>query len=47
MARFETEILREALERQDWNQTRTAASLGITRRILKLKIDKLGIGEPG
>ncbi|MDG2333147.1 MAG: sigma-54 dependent transcriptional regulator [Myxococcota bacterium] len=47
VARFETEILREALERQDWNQTRTAASLGITRRILKLKIDKLGIGEPG
>ncbi|MDE0886677.1 MAG: sigma-54 dependent transcriptional regulator [Myxococcota bacterium] len=47
VARFETEILREALERQDWNQTRTAANLGITRRILKLKIDKLGIDGRG
>jgi len=44
---FESEILREALERQEWNQTRTAASLGITRRILKLKMDKLGIDGPG
>ena len=46
VARFESEILREALERHDWNQTRTAAKLGITRRILKLKIDRLGI-DPG
>jgi DNA-binding NtrC family response regulator len=43
VARFETEILREALEHQDWNQTRTASRLGITRRILKLKMDRLGI----
>ncbi len=43
VARFESEILREALERQDWNQTRTASKLGITRRILKLKMDRLGI----
>ena len=46
VARFETEILREALERQDWNQTRTASSLGVTRRILKLKMDRLGIDSP-
>ncbi len=46
VARFESEILREALERQDWNQTRTASSLGITRRILKLKMDKLGVDSP-
>ena len=43
VASFESEILREALEREDWNQTRTASSLGITRRILKLKMDRLGI----
>jgi len=41
--RFETEILREALESHQWNQTRTANALGITRRVLKLKMDKLGI----
>ncbi len=43
VASFESEILREALEREDWNQTRTASSLGITRRILKLKMDRLAI----
>ncbi|HPG25663.1 MAG: sigma-54-dependent Fis family transcriptional regulator [Spirochaetaceae bacterium] len=45
--RFETEILREALESHHWNQTRTANALGITRRVLKLKMDKLGIEAPG
>jgi DNA-binding NtrC family response regulator len=44
--RFETEILREALENHLWNQTRTANALGITRRVLKLKMDKLGIDAP-
>lgn len=43
VARFETEILREALEQNDWNQTRAADSLGITRRVLKLKMDRFGI----
>jgi len=46
VARFESEILREALERQDWNQTQTASLLGITRRSLKLKMDRLGIEPP-
>ncbi|MFP6641895.1 MAG: sigma-54 dependent transcriptional regulator [Myxococcota bacterium] len=46
VVRFESEILREALERQDWNQTRTAANLGITRRVLKLKMDKFGVRPP-
>ncbi len=45
--RFESEILREALERNQWNQTRTANDLGITRRVLKLKMDKLGIESRG
>jgi DNA-binding NtrC family response regulator len=47
VARFETEILREALERNEWNQTRTASRLGITRRSLKLKMDRLSIDAPG
>ena len=46
VTRFETEILREALESHQWNQTRTANALGITRRVLKLKMDKLGIESP-
>jgi DNA-binding NtrC family response regulator len=46
VARFETEILREALERNEWNQTRTASRLGITRRSLKLKMDRLSIDAP-
>ncbi|MGI9430828.1 MAG: sigma-54-dependent transcriptional regulator [Myxococcota bacterium] len=44
--RFETEILREALDRHHWNQTRTANALGITRRVLKIKMDKHGIEPP-
>jgi DNA-binding NtrC family response regulator len=46
VVRFETEILRESLESHHWNQTRTANALGITRRVLKLKMDKLGIESP-
>ncbi len=46
VVRFETEILRESLENHHWNQTRTASALGITRRVLKLKMDKLGIEAP-
>jgi two-component system response regulator PilR (NtrC family) len=43
MAQFERQLLREGLERNDWNQTRTAASLGITRRQLKIKMDRHGL----
>ena len=46
VVRFETEILREALESHHWNQTRTANALGLTRRVLKLKMDKHGIEPP-
>ena len=46
VVRFETDILRESLESHHWNQTRTAHALGITRRVLKLKMDKLGIESP-
>jgi DNA-binding NtrC family response regulator len=41
---FEEALLRESLERAGWNQTRAAESLGITRRQLKLKMDKYGLG---
>ena len=47
VARFESELLREALESSGWNQTQAAAQLGITRRQLKLKIDRHQLGGPG
>jgi DNA-binding NtrC family response regulator len=40
---FERELLLEALERAGWNQTRTAEQLRVTRRALKLRMDRLGI----
>jgi DNA-binding NtrC family response regulator len=45
-ARFELELIREALERCSWNQTRAAEQLGVTRRVLKLKMDRFGLHEP-
>ncbi len=47
VVRFESELLREALEASDWNQTRAAEQLGITRRQLKLKMDRYGLAQPG
>ncbi len=46
VARFESQLLREALERSGWNQTRAAEELGVTRRVLKLKMDRLSIEAP-
>src|SRR6266566_3546051 len=43
---FEREIIVEALGQTDFNQTRAAELLGTTRRILKYRMDKLGIGAP-
>jgi len=43
---FEREIIIEALGSTDFNQTRAAEMLGTTRRILKYRMDKLGIGAP-
>jgi two-component system, NtrC family, response regulator AtoC len=40
VARFESELIREALEQTEGNQTRAATRLGITRRVLKLKLDR-------
>ncbi len=46
-AQFETDLLREALEATGGNQTRAARRLGLTRRALKLKIDRYGIKLDG
>jgi DNA-binding NtrC family response regulator len=43
---FEREIIMEALNQTDFNQTRAAELLGTTRRILKYRMDKLGIQGP-
>jgi two-component system response regulator AtoC len=43
VADFERSLLLEALEATGWNQTRAAARLGVTRRSLKLRIDRLGL----
>jgi len=44
---FEREVIIEALTRVDFNQTRAADLLGTTRRILKYRMDKLGIQQEG
>ena len=42
---FEQELIRNALAQAQNNQTRAAEILGTTRRILKYKMDKLGIAS--
>ena len=44
---FETEMILRALKRANFVQTRAAEMLGITRRILKYKMDKLCITDKG
>jgi two-component system, NtrC family, response regulator AtoC len=46
VARFEADLLLEALEHAGWNQTRAAEALSITRRLLKLKMDRFGLVPP-
>ncbi len=41
----EKEIITLALEKNNYIQTKTADYLGITRRVLKYKMDKLGLTE--
>jgi len=43
---FNREIILNALEKSAYVQSRAARMLGITRRILKYKMDKLGISAP-
>ncbi len=47
VAEFERDIISEALGRTHYNQTRAANILGTTRRILKYRMDKLGIQVEG
>ncbi len=42
---FETELILRALKQTNFVQTRAAEVLGISRRILKYKMDKLGISD--
>ena len=44
---FETDIIIKALRRANFVQTKAADILGISRRILKYKMDKLGISSKG
>ena len=46
VARFEREMIREALEHESWNQTLAARGLGISRRQLKLKMDRYELEKP-
>jgi transcriptional regulator with GAF, ATPase, and Fis domain len=43
---FERNLIIQALEKCDWVQTRAAKRLGTTRRILRYRMDKLGIPVP-
>jgi transcriptional regulator with GAF, ATPase, and Fis domain len=40
---LEHDLILQALAKADYNQTRAAEILGTTRRILKYKMDRLGI----
>ena len=42
---IEKEILVQALERHDWNQTRAARYLNISRKTLIYRMEKFGLGE--
>ncbi len=42
---FETDLILQALRKTNYVQTRAAEVLGISRRILKYKMDKLGISD--
>jgi DNA-binding NtrC family response regulator len=44
---FEQDLIQRALAQTKYNQTRAAEILGTTRRILKYKMDKLGIIDQG
>jgi DNA-binding NtrC family response regulator len=46
VADFEKTLLLEALERHGWNQTRAADQLRLTRRALKLKMDRYDLDPP-
>jgi len=46
VAEFEREIILDALKKNNYIQTHAANQLGISRRMLKYRMDTLGIGRP-
>jgi DNA-binding NtrC family response regulator len=42
---FERNLIKEALVRNRWNQTQTSEQLGLTRRLLKIKMDRYGLAS--
>lgn len=47
LTEVERQMLIDALERHNWVQTRAAESLGISERVLRYKIERLGIVRKG
>jgi transcriptional regulator with GAF, ATPase, and Fis domain len=42
----ENEMVRKVLDKTDWNVTKSARLLGLTRDMLRYRIDKLGLTRP-
>jgi len=40
------QVILEAMERFNWNQTRAARHLGVTRKILRRRLERYGIRKP-
>jgi DNA-binding NtrC family response regulator len=45
LSKIEEKVIREALTMNDWNQTRTAEKLGVTREVLRYRMKKMGLLE--
>jgi AraC-like DNA-binding protein len=46
MAKFERQLINEALEANGWNRTKTAQNLGISYRGLLYRIERMGLFSP-
>lgn len=45
LSKIEEWVIKEALTMNDWNQTRTAEKLGVTREVLRYRMKKMGLLE--
>jgi transcriptional regulator with PAS, ATPase and Fis domain len=45
LTKVEESVIKEALDLNEWNQTRTAEMLGITREVLRYRMKKMGLLE--
>jgi two-component system, NtrC family, response regulator AtoC len=45
LSKIEERVIMEALTMNDWNQTRTAEKLGVTREVLRYRMKKMGLLE--